>query len=154
MSDTPCTTEQSTFVPSSVTEVKREKQRVPRRPWSRITLGFWLGGIVFGTAGGLLGASLSYHQPVARVLSVLWWGIYCGCFGASLGTLPGLFLRCRIAGPPLPHAGRAAVAAESHGRETVPQRQEVARWGGTGSSGLANALPHLFPLIGKAQVKP
>jgi hypothetical protein len=23
---------------------------------------------------------------------VVWWSIYCGCLGASLGALPGLFL--------------------------------------------------------------
>jgi hypothetical protein len=93
MPNTPCTREQSTFFPSSVTEAKREQQRVPRRPWSRITLGFWLDGILFGTAGCILGASLSYHHPVARVVSEVWWSIYFGCFGASLGVLPGLFLK-------------------------------------------------------------
>jgi hypothetical protein len=92
MPNTPCTMEQSTILPSSVTQVRREQQRVPRRRWSRITLGFWLGGIICGTAGCILGASLSYHHPVARVLSVLWWDIFCGCFGASFGALPGLFL--------------------------------------------------------------
>jgi hypothetical protein len=84
--------EQSIFFPSFVTEVKREQQRVRRRRGSRITLGFWLGGILFGTAGGFLAASLSYHNPVARVISVLWWGVYLGCLGASIGALPGLFL--------------------------------------------------------------
>jgi hypothetical protein len=92
MPNTLCTLEQSTFFSSSILEVKREQQGVPRRRWSRITLGFWLGGILFGTAGCILGASLSYHHPVARVISVLWWGIYWGCLGASLGALPGLFL--------------------------------------------------------------
>jgi hypothetical protein len=38
------------------------------------------------------GASLSYHHPVARIISVVWWGIYLGCLGASIGALPGLFL--------------------------------------------------------------
>ena len=84
MPNTLCTLEQSTFFSSSILEVKREQQGVPRRRWSRITLGFWLGGILFGTAGCILGASLSYHHPVARVISVLWWGIYWGCLGASL----------------------------------------------------------------------
>ena len=92
MPNTPCTREQSTFFPSSVTEGTREPHRVPRGRGSRITLGFWLGGIIFGKAGCIFGASLSYHDPVARVLSVLWWGIYWGCLGASLGALPGLFL--------------------------------------------------------------
>jgi hypothetical protein len=92
MPNKPCTREQSTFFPSSVTDGKQEQHRVPRRRWSRITLGFWLGGILFGTAGCILGASLSYHHPVARIISVVWWGIYFGCLGASLGALPSLFL--------------------------------------------------------------
>jgi hypothetical protein len=107
----------STFVPSSVTEVKREEQRVPRRPWSRITLGFWLGGIVFGTAGGVLGASLSYYHPVTRVLSVLWWGIYCGCLGASLGALPGLFMERTSARDP---AGKPPTQPDSR-RQACPK---------------------------------
>jgi hypothetical protein len=106
MPSTPCTKEQSTFFPSSVTEGTREPQMVPRHPWSRITLGFWLSGILFGTAGCMVGASLSYHHPIARVLSVLWWGIYCGCFGASIGALPGLFLERSSA-----RRGRAGHAA-------------------------------------------
>jgi hypothetical protein len=91
MPHTPYAREQSTFSPSSVTEVRREQQSVRPRRWSGITRGFWPSGIVLGTAGCILGVSLSYHHPVAWVLSVLWCGIYCGCFGASLGALPGLF---------------------------------------------------------------
>ena len=72
MPNTPCTREQSNFFPSFIMKGKWEQPRVPRRRGSRITLGFWLGGILFGTAGGLLGASLSYHHAVARVLSVVW----------------------------------------------------------------------------------
>jgi hypothetical protein len=71
MFDTPCTKEQSTFSRSCVWEVKREAHTVPRRRCSRIALGFWLGGILIGTAGSILGASLSYHHPVAGVVSVL-----------------------------------------------------------------------------------
>jgi hypothetical protein len=92
MPNTPYTMEQSIFFPSSITEGKRQQQRVPTRRGSRITLGFWLGGILFGTAGCILGASLSYSHPVARIISVVWWGIYFGCLGASIGALPGLFL--------------------------------------------------------------
>src|SRR5262249_31387623 len=68
------------------------RERSFLRRCNRITVGFWLGGVLLGTAGCLLGASLSSHHPVARILSVLWWGISCGCLGASLGALPGLFL--------------------------------------------------------------
>jgi anti-anti-sigma factor len=52
--------------------------------------GFWLGVAVLGAAGGMLGALMPYHHPVARVISVLWWSIYCGSFGASVGALLGL----------------------------------------------------------------
>jgi hypothetical protein len=53
------------------------------------SVGFWLGGVVLGTAGCIIGASLPYHHPVAVTMSILWWGIYLGCFGASVGALIG-----------------------------------------------------------------
>jgi hypothetical protein len=34
---------------------------------------------------------MPYHHPVAVAISVLWWGVYLGCFGASVGALIGLF---------------------------------------------------------------
>jgi hypothetical protein len=34
---------------------------------------------------------MPYRHPVAVTISVLWWGIYLGCFGASLGALLGLW---------------------------------------------------------------
>jgi len=55
------------------------------------TLGFWLGGFVLGTAGGILGVCLPYQHPVAVTISGLWWGVFFGCFGASLGALLGLW---------------------------------------------------------------
>lgn len=33
---------------------------------------------------------MPYHQPVGVAVSILWWRIYCGCFGASLGAPAGL----------------------------------------------------------------
>jgi hypothetical protein len=54
-------------------------------------MGFWLGGVVLGTAGCLLGAFMPYRQPVAVAVSVLWWGVYLGSFGASVGALIALF---------------------------------------------------------------
>jgi hypothetical protein len=51
------------------------------------TIGFWLGGAVFGIGGCVLGVCMPYHHPVAVVISTLWWGIYLGCFGASVGAL-------------------------------------------------------------------
>jgi hypothetical protein len=34
---------------------------------------------------------MPYTHPVAIAISMIWWGIYIGCFGASLGALFGLF---------------------------------------------------------------
>jgi hypothetical protein len=54
------------------------------------TLGFWLGGAVLGTAGCFLGATMPYRHPVAVTANVLWWGLFLGCLGASVGALLGL----------------------------------------------------------------
>jgi hypothetical protein len=73
----------------------RKRQAVARlsrwRRFDRVSIGFWLGGAVLGTAGCILGACMPYHHPVGVAISVIWWGIYFGCFGASLGALVGLF---------------------------------------------------------------
>jgi hypothetical protein len=54
------------------------------------TLGFCLGGAVLGTAGCFVGAWMPYRHPVAVAANVLWWGLFLGCLGASLGALLGL----------------------------------------------------------------
>jgi hypothetical protein len=36
-------------------------------------------------------ASYSYAHSVGLGVSLIWWGIYCGALGASIGALPGLF---------------------------------------------------------------
>jgi hypothetical protein len=33
---------------------------------------------------------MPYHHPIAVTISVIWWGIYIGCLGASLSALVGL----------------------------------------------------------------
>jgi hypothetical protein len=58
--------------------------------FSPVTIGFWLGGVGLGTGGCLLGALMPYGHPVAVTISVLWWGLYFGCFGASVGALVGV----------------------------------------------------------------
>ena len=73
----------------------------PPRRFSRVTIGFWLGGIALGTTGCVLGACLPYRHPVAVTISVLWWGIYLGCFGASIGALLGLWAE-QVSAPPSP----------------------------------------------------
>jgi hypothetical protein len=37
---------------------------------------------------------MPYHYPVASAISMIWWGFYFGCLGASLGALAGLFAQC------------------------------------------------------------
>jgi hypothetical protein len=61
-------------------------------------LGFWLGGAILGTAGCFVGASMPYRHLVAVTANVLWWGLFLGCLGASLGALLGLW--AEQAGPP------------------------------------------------------
>jgi len=55
------------------------------------TVGFWLGGILLGAAGCVLGGCLPYQHPVGVTISALWWGVFFGCFGASLGGIFGLW---------------------------------------------------------------
>ena len=85
-------TDRRTLASSSIAVEKAEWQRDSCRRFDRILLGFWLGGVFLGTVGCILGACMPYHHPVARGISVLWWGIYCGCLGASVGALPGLLI--------------------------------------------------------------
>jgi hypothetical protein len=58
--------------------------------FSPVTIGFWFGGVGLGTGGCLLGALMPYRHPAAVAISVLWWGLYFGCFGASIGALIGV----------------------------------------------------------------
>ena len=68
-----------------------ERKNLVRSPRpARRTLAFWLGGGLLGTGGLILGVCMPYHHPVAVVISALWWSIYLGCFGASVGALIGL----------------------------------------------------------------
>jgi hypothetical protein len=71
-----------------------------RRRFARVTLGFLVGGLALGTAGCLLGACMPYKRPAAVAMSVLWWGIYLYCFGASLGALLALFTEPTPLWPP------------------------------------------------------
>jgi hypothetical protein len=61
-----------------------------RRRCDWVTLGFRLGGALLGTGGCILGACMPYQDPVGVAISMLWWGIYLGCFGASIGALAAL----------------------------------------------------------------
>src|SRR6516162_2974831 len=59
-----------------------------RFPFDQV-VGPWFGGIVLGTAGCVLGAYMPYRHPVGVTISVLWWGIYAGCFGIWGGSALG-----------------------------------------------------------------
>jgi hypothetical protein len=63
----------------------------PSRRFDCVSVGFWLGAATFGIGGCILGGHMPYHHPVAISISVIWWGIYLGCLGASIGGLFGLF---------------------------------------------------------------
>jgi hypothetical protein len=86
---------------SSATGERAPGSLVHTGRFSPVTIGFWLGGAGMGTGGCLLGALMPYRHPVAVAISVLWWGFYFGCFGASVGALVG-FLTDRD--PPRPSA--------------------------------------------------
>ena len=73
----------------TLVRVARHPKRSLRGVGKR-TIGFWLGAVAFGIGGGIVGAGMPYQRPVAVTISVLWWSIYCGCFGAGIGALLGL----------------------------------------------------------------
>jgi hypothetical protein len=81
----------------------------PARRLDRVTAGFWLGGAGLGAGGCLLGACLAEAHPAPVALTVLWSGLYWGCFGAILGAV---FALCRrpAAAPP----ARASAGAGTH----------------------------------------
>ena len=69
-------------------------------------IGFWLGGTLLGVGGCILGICMPYLHPVAVTISVLWWGIYLGCFGASNGALLGMWAE-QVPAPPAPSSDGA-----------------------------------------------
>jgi hypothetical protein len=78
---------------------KGKGNRVVNRLRFNRTIGFWLGGVVLGTAGCIIGASVPYDHPVAVTASMLWWGIYIGSFGGSVGALIGVLTESISAAP-------------------------------------------------------
>jgi hypothetical protein len=79
-----------------------------------IAIGFWLGGIALGIGGLILGARMPYRHPVGVSLSILWWGIYLGCFGASIGASVGAWFGLRA------NSGPAVPSQVSHGAGELP----------------------------------
>jgi hypothetical protein len=120
---------------SPVVEEQGEGRRGGSRPFDGATLGFWLGAVALGAAGGVFGACMSSGHPLAVGFSVLWWGIYLGCLGASLGALLGSFAsRClagRFQGGKDPGAAAPLSTHSPNGRTSLWQagnaRQPVPR---------------------------
>ena len=56
-----------------------------------ITIGMLAGGLILGVIGAAVAASYSYAHSAGLVVSLIWWAIFFGALGASLGALPGLF---------------------------------------------------------------
>jgi hypothetical protein len=121
-----------TLSPLLMTE--EDRQRFHRR-FDRVALGFWLGGAGVGTAGCIFGACLPNHHPVAVAVSVLWWGIYLGCLGASIGALFGLMTE-RHPPPPSRHRQGAGTAPVGKYNPALPAGSDDL-WGRYGEDRLA-----------------
>jgi hypothetical protein len=89
-------------VPTTTENGEQQKTVCPRkwRPAAEptggrfdwVAIGFWLGALALATGGSLLGACMPYRHPVGVTMAMLWWGIYLGCLGASIGAgVGGLF---------------------------------------------------------------
>jgi len=90
------------------------------------TAGFWLGGIVLGVGGCILGGCMPYSHPVGVTVSVLWWGLFFGCFGASIGAALGLWAELIL--DPLPKASQ------------MPTDEEADIWALPGAAGLVAGM--------------
>ena len=77
-----------------------------------MTIGFWLGGVGMGTGGCLLGALMPHHCLVGVAVGVLWWGLYFGCFGASVGALAAVLTDRAPPRPPATEGGAEMVPTE------------------------------------------
>jgi hypothetical protein len=83
-----------------------------------------LGGVVLGTGGYVLGACMPYHQPAAVAISVLWWGVYLGCLGASIGAWLGL-PSDRTPAPPSPGWAGGGRLPRSEGQTIALKRGDM-----------------------------
>jgi hypothetical protein len=87
-------------------------------------VGFWLGGALLGIGGCILGGFMPYSHPVAVTISVLWWGIYLGCLGASIGALLGSWAEPHYASPSRTKSPNTP-ASFLEGRAIVPLAPEA-----------------------------
>ena len=83
----------------------------------RTAVGFWVGGFVLGVTGCVVGACMPYRHPVGVLCSVLWWGVYLGCAGASIAAL-GCWLTQRH--PPAERRERSRRAAGAPALAVLP----------------------------------
>jgi hypothetical protein len=104
--------------------------------FSPVAIGFWLGGAGMGMGGCLLGALMPYRHPVAVAISVLWWGIYFGCFGASVGALVGLLTDRALPRPGAKQERAGEVAAELEPDARAAAAGSTAVWAARGPRGL------------------
>jgi hypothetical protein len=108
----------------------KPKSRVRGRRFGPASIGFWLGGGFLGKVGCIVGVCMPYHYPIAVLMSALWWGIYFGCLGASVGFLIARFAerapapgfrgvgggQCRSRKP-----GRLVTRTDEHTRDGVAE---------------------------------
>ena len=112
MASTPCLTGERKPPPSPIAAGNGDGQS-PARPqqWAlaansfhhrfdRATIGFWVGWVLSAAGGCLFAASMTHQYPGGAVISVLWWGIYCGCTGASISALVCWLTERTPASPP------------------------------------------------------
>ena len=93
--------------------------------WFRFdrTMGFWLGGVIVGVAGCIIGAAFPYHHPVAVAMTMLWCTIYAGARGASAGALLGMLGESTtVASVPVSEVETPPPVARLHSKEEVIHR--------------------------------
>jgi hypothetical protein len=151
MANAPCSTDLRERAPWPVSTsnrewpgaVRRHGRRAAanpfRRRFERVTVGFWLGGLALGSVGFLVGARMPYEHPVAVVISVAWWTLYCGCFGACLGALVCWLTRSLEALPPPWPVGAGKPPTAAGGEEQITATSKQARQTGTGETPLPTA---------------
>ena len=89
----------------------RPAANIKNRRFNRV-IGFWLGGILFAAGGCLFGVTRPYEHPASVAASALWWSIYFGCFGMSIGALLGLWAEKTLGCPSRRSEGRGKSSVE------------------------------------------
>ena len=124
----PHSTEQQNSSRAPIMASDEETARAGARRRFNRAVGFWFGGIILGVGGCLFGASMPYHHPVGVLVSVLWWGLYFGCFGTSIGALVGLCAEQYPARPSQEGEGVGQPPAEVSCPTALPDGGGFAPW--------------------------